>query len=112
MFDKKDGFKYEISGEVNNKTLQTNLNFEHKIGVAVQAPSSSSSTPSTSTRTYTTTPIPDLTRNQYYPPSAVAISKSANKYQSSQLILGAISEDTNNMYFKLVYKVNDKFYEV
>ncbi len=56
--------------------------------------------------------LADVTKNQYYPPAAIAVSKSKNKYLSSQLVVAGLAEDTNNMYFRLVYNVGDKYFEV
>ncbi len=43
--------------------------------------------------------------------AAVVLSKLANKYQSNQIVSGGINdEDPNNIYFKVVYLIEGKYY--
>ena len=86
-FEKKDGFKYEVSMQVSNISKVATVNYEHKIGVASPSTTTTTTTTTASTgRVYTAKVVNDVVRSSYFIPAAVAMSKLPNAYQTSNIV--------------------------
>ena len=109
IFEKQDGFKYEVMLTVNNATKLATFIYDRKIGI-VQV---SNAAPTTPTRVYTPKSIEEVTKSSFFIPAALQVAKSVNNYQTNMIVAISTNEDEPNIiYYKTIYKINEKFYEV
>lgn len=64
-------------------------------------------------RIYVPKDLTEVTKNSFFIPAAVQISRLPNGYTSENLVSVAVNEDEpNTIYFKAVYNVNGRVWEV